>query len=155
MYDPEWPLRTYQPQSPPAKFVFAEPHGRCGQALDSIISPGCIVSGSRVWGSVLCPNVRVHSFCSLEQAILMPGVRVGRHARLRRVIVDRDVFIPRGARIGFDEEEDRRRHTVTKRGVVVVTRDDEPLIGEIDPEALRLEAEADSRGPGPTRRSDS
>ncbi|HOC18841.1 MAG TPA: glucose-1-phosphate adenylyltransferase [Vicinamibacterales bacterium] len=146
MYDPEWPLRTYQPQSPPAKFVFAEPGGRCGQALDSIISPGCIVSGSRVSGSVLCPNVRVHSFCVIDQAILMPGVRVGRHARLRRVIVDRDVFIPRGARIGFDEEEDRRRHTVTKRGVVVVTRDDEPLIGDIDPEALRLESEADSRG---------
>lgn len=146
MYDPEWPLRTYQPQSPPAKFVFAEPGGRCGQALDSIISPGCIVSGSRVSGSVLCPNVRVHSFCVIDQAILMPGVRVGRHARLRRVIVDRDVFIPRGACIGFNEEEDRRRHTVTQRGVVVVTRDDEPLIGDIDPEALRLESEADSRG---------
>ena len=101
MYDPEWPLRTYQPQAPPAKFVFAEEGRRCGRALDSIISPGCIVSGSRVSGSVLCPNVRVHSFCTIDQSILMPGVRIGRHARLRRAIVDRDVFIPRGAVIGL------------------------------------------------------
>jgi glucose-1-phosphate adenylyltransferase len=62
---------------------------------------------------VLCPNVRVHSFCDIDQAILMPGVRVGRHARIRRAIIDRDVLIPRGALIGFDLEQDRRRHTVT------------------------------------------
>ena len=98
LYDPEWPLRTYQPQAPPAKFVFAEEGRRCGQALDSIISNGCIISGSRVSGSILCPNVRVHSFCDIEQSILMPGVRVGRHARIRRAIIDRDVLIPRGAR---------------------------------------------------------
>jgi glucose-1-phosphate adenylyltransferase len=148
MYDPEWPLRTYQPQAPPAKFVFAEEGRRCGRALDSIISPGCIVSGSRISGSVLCPNVRVHSFCSIDQSILMPGVRVGRHARLRRVIVDRDVFIPRGALIGYDLDEDRRRHTVTDQGVVVVTRDDEPAIRRIEEDALELEAEADRRGAG-------
>jgi glucose-1-phosphate adenylyltransferase len=145
LYDPEWPLRTYQPQAPPAKFVFAEKR-RCGQALDSIISPGCIISGSRVQGSVLCPNVRVHSFCEIDDSILMPGVRVGRHAQLRRAIVDRDVVIPRGARIGFDPDEDRRRHTVTERGVVVVTSDDEPQIGSIDEESLQLEAEVDRRG---------
>jgi glucose-1-phosphate adenylyltransferase len=147
LYDPEWPLRTYQPQSPPAKFVFAEEGRRCGKALDSIISGGCIISGSRVSGSILCPNVRVHSFCEIEQSILMPGVRVGRHARLRRTIIDRDVLIPRGALIGFDPEEDRRRHTVTEGGVVVVTADDEPLIGPISEEALRLEADADRLGP--------
>jgi len=77
LYDPEWPLRTYQPQAPPAKFVFAEHGVRCGQALDSVISPGCIVSGSSIYGSVLCPNVRVHSFCHIEQCILMPGVPAG------------------------------------------------------------------------------
>ncbi len=131
LYDPEWPLRTYQPQAPPAKFVFAEAGRRCGQALDSVISPGCIVSGSTIYGSVLCPNVRVHSFCHIEQCILMPGVRVGRHARIRRAIIDRDVLIPRGALIGYDAEEDRRRHTVTESGVVVVTTDDEPLIGPL------------------------
>ncbi len=97
-------------------------------------------------GSVLCPNVRVHSFCTIDRCILMPGVRVGRHARIRRAIIDRDVFIPRGALIGFNPEEDRRRHTVSEAGVVVVTTDDEPLIGTIDQEALRIEAEADRRG---------
>jgi glucose-1-phosphate adenylyltransferase len=148
LYDPEWPLRTYQPQAPPAKFVFAEAGKRCGQALDSVISPGCIVSGSSIFGSVLCPNVRVHSFCRIEQCILMPGVRVGRHARIRRAIIDRDVLIPRGALIGYDAEEDARRHTVSDSGVVVVTTDDEPLVGPLTEEALRFEAEADRRGGG-------
>ena len=143
---PEWPLRTNQVQAPPAKFVFADDGRRCGQALDSIISAGCIVSGSRVSGSVLCPNVRVHSFCEVDQSILMPGVRVGRHARIRRAIIDRDVFIPRGALIGYNAEEDRRRHTVTDSGIVVVTTEDQPFIGEISEEALRNEAEFDRRG---------
>jgi len=97
---------------------------------------------------VLCPNVRVHSFCLIDQCILMPGVRVGRHARIRRAIVDRDVIIPRGARIGYDVEEDRRRHTVTESGIVVVTTGEEPLIGPLSPEALEIEAEADRRGNG-------
>ena len=146
LYDPEWPMRTHQPQAPPAKFVFAEEGRRCGQALDSIVSPGCIISGSRVQGSVLCPNVRVHSFCSIDQSILMPGVRVGRHARIRRAIIDRDVLIPRGAIIGFYPEEDRRRHVVSDGGVVVVTLDDEPLVGSIDDERLASESDADRRG---------
>jgi glucose-1-phosphate adenylyltransferase len=148
LYDPEGPLRTYQPQAPPAKFVFAEEGRRCGQALDSIISAGCIISGSRIAGSVLCPNVRVHSFCTVEQSILMPGVRVGRHAQIRRAIIDRDVFIPRGALIGFNTDEDRQRHTVTESGIVVVTTDDEPFIGDISAEALRNEQEFDQRGSG-------
>ena len=146
LYDPEWPLRTYQPQAPPAKFVFAQEGKRCGQALDSIISAGCIISGSRVIGSVLCPNVRVHSFCHIEECILMPGVRVGRHARLRRAIVDRDVTIPRGALIGYDPEQDRKRHTVTERGVVIVTTDDEPYVAAPHSAALEFEAEADRLG---------
>jgi glucose-1-phosphate adenylyltransferase len=145
LYDPEWPMRTYQPQAPPAKFVFAEKGRRCGEALDSIISPGCIISGSRVTGSVLCPNVRVHSYGVIEECMLMPGVRVGRHARIRRAIVDRDVLIPRGAVIGFNPEEDRKRHTVTDLGVVVVTEDDDPLVEPISEEALRIEAEDDGR----------
>jgi glucose-1-phosphate adenylyltransferase len=143
LYDPEWPLRTYQPQAPPAKFVFAAEGRRYGHALDSVISSGCIISGSRISGSVLCPNVRVHSFSDIEQSILMPGVRVGRHVKIRRAIVDRDLVVPRGARIGYDPEEDRRRHTVTDGGVVVVTHDEEPFIGPIDPDALRNELEAD------------
>jgi glucose-1-phosphate adenylyltransferase len=145
MYDPEWPLRTHQPQAPPAKFVFAEEQ-RKGEAVDSLIAQGCIVSGSRIAGSILCPNVRVHSFCNIEQSILMPGVRVGRHACIRRAIIDRDVLIPRGALIGFNHDEDRRRHTVTDDGVVVVTVDEEPFIGPISEAALRFESEADQRG---------
>ena len=97
---------------------------------------------------MLCPNVRVHSFCHIDQCILMPGVRVGRHARIRRAIVDRDVLVPRGALIGYDSEEDRRRHTVTDGGIVVVTTDDEPFIAPLTEEALLFEAEADRRGGG-------
>jgi glucose-1-phosphate adenylyltransferase len=147
LYDPEWPIRTHQVQAPPAKFVFADAGRRVGEALDSLISAGCIISGSRIRGSVLCPNVRVHSFCNVDESILMPGVRVGRHARIRRAIVDRDVFIPRGAMIGFNADEDRRRHTVTDRGIVVVTKEDEPFLGPISEDMLRNEAEFDARSP--------
>jgi glucose-1-phosphate adenylyltransferase len=145
MYDPEWPLRTYMPQAPPAKFVFAD-DARRGEARDSLVSQGCIVSGSRIYGSILCPNVRVHSFCTVEDSILMPGVRVGRHARIRKAIIDRDVDIPRGALIGFNPEEDKRRHTVSENGVVVVAPGDDPYVEPINEAALRLEAEADRRG---------
>jgi len=145
MYDPEWPLRTYMPQAPPAKFVFAEDWRR-GEAEDSLISHGCIVSGSRIHGSILCPNVRVHSFCTIEDSILMPGVQVGRHAKIRKAIIDRDVDIPRGATIGFNLDEDKRRHTVSENGVVVVAAGDEPYVAAISEEALNLEAEADRRG---------
>ena len=145
LYDPEWPMRTYMPQAPPAKFVFAEDWRR-GEAQDSLISQGCIVSGSRIHGSILCPNVRVHSFCTIEDSILMPGVRVGRHARIRKAIIDRDVDVPRGALIGFNAEEDRRRHTVSEDGVVVVAPGDEPYVTAVSEAALRLEAEADRRG---------
>ena len=121
LYDPEWPLRTYQPQAPPAKFVFAEEGRRCGQALDSVISPGCIISGSTVDRQRALPErARPQLLPHRSSRILMPGVRVGRHARIRRAIIDRDVLIPRGALIGYNPEEDRRRHTVTESGVVVV-----------------------------------
>ncbi|MEW5983932.1 MAG: glucose-1-phosphate adenylyltransferase [Acidobacteriota bacterium] len=146
LYDPLWPVRTHQVQAPPAKFVFADEGQRCGQALDSIVSTGCIVSGSRLVGSILGPNVRVHSFCLIERSLLMPGVRVHRHARIRRAIIDRDVEIPRGALIGYDPVEDARRHTVTEQGVVVVTSGEEPVIAPISTEALAFEHDADRRG---------
>ncbi len=85
-------------------------------------------------------HFRVHSFCEVDQSILMPGCRVGRHAKIRRAIIDRDVFIPRGARIGYNADEDRSRHTVTDSGIVVVTTEDQPFVG-IPEEALRNEAE--------------
>jgi len=99
-----------------------------------------------VSGSILCPNVRVHSFCDVSDSILMPGVRVGRHSRIRRAIIDRDVFIPRGACIGYHPEEDRKRHTVTESGIVVVTTDDEPLVVDPPADVLAVEGEWDKRG---------
>ena len=141
LYDPEWPLRTYQPQAPPAKFVFADSGRRCGEALDSVISPGCIISGSRVSGSVLCPNVRVHSFCQIEQCILMPGVRVGRHAqdpagdhrsrrhhparRLHRLRRRGGSTPAHGHRIGRRRRHDRRRaadRSARRRGAAARSR---------------------------------
>jgi glucose-1-phosphate adenylyltransferase len=127
LYDPGWPLRTHQPQLPPAKFVFDE-DGRRGLALESIVSMGCIVSGSTVRRSILCPDVRIHSFCDVEDSILFPGAVVNRHSRIRRAIVDRGVEIPRGALVGQDPAEDRRRHTVSESGVVVVTPGEECLV---------------------------
>ncbi len=127
LYDPDWPMRTYQPQFPPAKFVFDD-EDRRGSAVQSIVSMGCIVSGSAIKRSILGPNVRVHSFCEIEDSILMPNAVVGRHARMRRAIVDRDVELPSGALIGYDPAEDRRRHTVTENGVVVVTPGEECFV---------------------------
>lgn len=122
LYDEEWPIRTHQRQYPPAKFVFAEP-GRTGTALDSLVSSGCIVSGSTVRGSVLSPNVRVNSYSELESSILFSNVNVGRHCRIRRAIIDRDVHIPEGTTIGYDSEADRQKYFVTDSGITVVTRD--------------------------------
>jgi glucose-1-phosphate adenylyltransferase len=124
LYDPEWPLRTYQPQLPPAKFVFAQ-DGRKGSAVDSLVSMGCIVSGGEVRHSILSPNVRVHSYCSVVDSILLPNSTVHRYAKVQKAIVDRDVEIPRGAVVGYHPEEDRRRHTVSEGGVVVVTPGEE------------------------------
>jgi glucose-1-phosphate adenylyltransferase len=126
LYDPDWPMRTYQPQLPPAKFVFNQ-DGRRGEATESIVSMGCIISGSQVQRSILSPNVRVHSYCDVQDSILMPNTTIHRRARIRRAIVDRGVEIPEGAVIGYDAAEDRRRHTVSDNGVVVVTPGEECL----------------------------
>jgi glucose-1-phosphate adenylyltransferase len=122
LYDEDWPIRTHQRQYPPAKFVFAEP-GRTGTALDSIVSSGCIVSGSMVRNSVLSPDVRVNSYSEVDASILFSHVNVGRHCRIRRAILDRDVHVPEGTTIGFDTEADRQRYFVTETGITVVTRD--------------------------------
>ena len=122
LYDSGWPIRTHQRQYPPAKFVFAE-EGRTGTALDSIVSAGCIVSGGMVKNSVLSPDVRVNSYSEIDASILFSHVNVGRHCRIRKAIIDRDVHIPEGTTIGYDPEADRQRYFVTDSGITVVTRD--------------------------------
>jgi glucose-1-phosphate adenylyltransferase len=122
LYDKAWPIRTHQRQYPPAKFVFSEP-GRTGMAVDSVVSAGCIISGSTVRKSVMSPDVRVNSYAEIESCIVFSHVNVGRHCRIRRAIIDRDVHIPEGSVIGYDMEEDRRNYFVTDSGITVVTRD--------------------------------
>ena len=124
LYDKLWPLRTMPRQVPPAKFVFADegPDERMGVALDSVVSGGCILSGGRVERSVLSPEVRVRSYASVEACVLMDRVDIGRRARIRRAILDKDVHVPEGFVVGEDPEDDRRRFQVTSGGVVVIPR---------------------------------
>ncbi len=126
LYDREWTIRTNQPQLPPPKFVH-DGYDRRGEALDSMVCQGCIISGGRVRRSILSPNVRVNSYSEVEGSILFDGVEVGRHCRIRRAIVDKDVKIPQNSTIGHDLEEDRRRgFTVTEQGVVVIAKAELP-----------------------------
>jgi glucose-1-phosphate adenylyltransferase len=122
LYDASWPMRTRVRQYPPAKFVFGEP-GRTGEAVNSVISAGCIVSGARVSNSVLSQDVRVNSYSQVDSSIIFSHVNIGRHCRIKRAIIDRDVHIPEGTSIGYDQAEDRRNYFVTPSGLTVVTRD--------------------------------
>ena len=113
LYDTRWPIWTYQAQLPPAKFVHNQPDRR-GMAIESVVSGGCIVSG-RVRRSVLFSSVRVHSYCEVSWSVLLPGVQVGRGARLTRVVVDRDCVIPDGMVIGEDAGARRRSASCARR----------------------------------------
>ena len=128
LYDARWPIRTYLPNLPPPKFVFAEkggPETRCGEALDSVVCPGSIVSGGHVSRSILGFNVRVNSYAHVEDSILFEGVNIGRHARVRRAIIDKGVHIPPGVSVGYDIEQDRRRgFTMTENGIVCIAKAD-------------------------------
>ena len=121
MYDRDWPIWTYQEQLAPAKFVFDD-DGRRGMAVDSLVSGGCIISGASVRRSVLFSKVRLHSFTTIEESVLLPEVDVGRECRLRKVVIDNGCVIPDGMQIGFDAAEDARRFFRTDSGVVLVTR---------------------------------
>ena len=136
LYDEEWPIRTYQGQFPPAKFVFAQDFqgGRMGVALDSIVCGGCIISGGRVQNSVLSPNVRVHDHADVRESVVMENVVIGEHARIRRAIIDKDVIIPPKTVIGFDPVADRQRFKVTDSGLVVISK------------GMKLHAAVDSSG---------
>jgi glucose-1-phosphate adenylyltransferase len=124
MYDDQWPIRTCQLNLPPPKFVFADQQRR-GFAMDSIVCPGTIVSGGQVRHSILGHQVRINSFADVEGSILFDNVDVGRHARIRRAIIDKGVFIPAGVSIGFDTELDRSRgFVVTDDGITIIAKSD-------------------------------
>jgi glucose-1-phosphate adenylyltransferase len=122
LYDSNWPMRTRVRQYPPAKFVFGEP-GRTGMAINSIVSAGCIVSGAVVRNSVLSQDVRVNSYSEVDSSIIFSHVNIGRHCRIKKAIIDRDVHLPEGTVIGYDPNEDKRNYFVTPSGLTVVTRD--------------------------------
>jgi glucose-1-phosphate adenylyltransferase len=131
LYDREWPIRTNQPQLPPPKFVFSDTgaagYARRGEALDSMVCQGAIISGGHVQRSILSPNVRVNSFATVDDSILFEGVDVGRYSRIRRAIIDKDVKIPANSTIGFDLEHDRQRgFTVSDQGIVVIAKAELP-----------------------------
>ena len=122
MYDEVWPIWTHQEQLPPAKFVFDD-EGRRGMAMDSLVSGGDIISGATVKRSLLFSRVNVHSYASVEDSVILPGVDVGRGAKLRRVVIDKHCHIPPGMIIGFDANEDRKRFQVSEKGITLVTAD--------------------------------
>jgi glucose-1-phosphate adenylyltransferase len=122
MYDQEWPIWTYQEQLPPAKFVFDD-EARRGMAVDSLVSGGCIISGATVSRSLLFSNVRVHSYSSVEDSVLLPNVEVRRNTVIKRAVVDKNCIIPEGMTIGVNRAEDEKRFFVTDKGVVLVTPD--------------------------------
>ncbi len=130
LYDKEWPIRTNQPQLPPPKFVFCDQGGdnaRRGEAHDSMVCQGCIVSGGHVRRSILSTNVRINSFSMVENSILFDGVDVGRYCRIRNAIIDKEVHIPQHSTIGYDLNHDRQRgFLVTEGGVVVIAKAELP-----------------------------
>jgi glucose-1-phosphate adenylyltransferase len=119
LYNREWPLRTASYPDPPAKFSFDD-EGRRGHAIDSIVSGGCILSGGTAKDSVLGRGVRVHSGAEVDRCVILDNCDIGRHAKLRRVILDKNVRIPEGAEIGYDLERDTRNYHVTESGLVVI-----------------------------------
>jgi glucose-1-phosphate adenylyltransferase len=121
MYDTTWPIWTHQEQLPPAKFVFNRDDRR-GMAVDSLVSGGCIVSGSHIDRSLLFSSCRINSYCKLRESVLLPGITVGRHSRLTRVVIDRGVIIPEGTVVGEDPVEDARRFERTANGVTLITQ---------------------------------
>ncbi len=121
LYDPDWPLRTYQYQYPPAKTVSHEGE-RVGRTLNSLVCDGTIVSGGLVERSLLGSNVKVNSYSYITDSIIMNNVTIGRHARIRRAIIDKNVIIPEGYEIGFDLEGDKKKFTVTESGIVVIAK---------------------------------
>jgi glucose-1-phosphate adenylyltransferase len=130
LYDDEWPIRTFQAQLPPPKFVFSDQGNeaaRRGEAHDSMVCQGCIISGGHVRKSILSPKVRINSYAVVENCILFEGVDVGRYCRIKKAIIDKDVRIPPNTTIGYDLNHDRQRgFLVTEQGVVVIAKAELP-----------------------------
>ena len=127
LYDEQWPIRSHQPYYPPPKFVFSGTNDdtRVGQAVDSIVCDGSIISGGHVMSSILGRNVRVNSYSQVEGSILFDHVDIGRHAKVRCAIIDKGVHIPEGVEIGYDSDQDRARgFTISPNGVVVIAKAD-------------------------------
>jgi glucose-1-phosphate adenylyltransferase len=123
LYNAQWPMVSAPLNLPPAKFVFADSKSqRIGIATDSLVSDGVIISGGTINRCVLHPRVRIHSYTEIDESILMDGVEIGRHSKIRRTIIDKGVKIPSGTTIGYDLEADRQRFTVTDSGIVVVPK---------------------------------
>jgi len=122
MYDRDWPIWTHQEQLPPAKFVFDDDRRR-GMAVDSLVSGGCVISGATIRRSVLFSGVRVDDHASIEDSVVLPDARIGRHAVLRRCIIDKGVLVPDGLQVGVDPAEDARRFHVSAGGITLVTPD--------------------------------
>jgi glucose-1-phosphate adenylyltransferase len=123
LYDEEWPIWTYQEQLPPAKFVW-DKENRRGEAVNSVVSGGCIISGSKLQRSLCFSNVRVHSYSYIEEAVILPNVDIGRHCTIKKAVIDRGCVIPEGMEIGVNHDEDRARgFRVSSAGVVLVTPD--------------------------------
>lgn len=120
MYDKEWPIWTYQEQLPPAKFVFDEDERR-GMAVDALVSGGCIISGASVARSLLYSNVKVHSYTTVEDSVLLPNVEVGRNVKIRRAVIDKNCIIPDGLIVGYDLEADAKRFHVSSNGITLIT----------------------------------
>jgi glucose-1-phosphate adenylyltransferase len=120
LYNRRWPLRTAGYDDPPAKFVLDEEGGRRGESVNSIVAGGSIVSGGMVRNSILGRGVRIHDFALVEDSILFDNCIVGKRAQVRRAILDKNVIIPDGARIGYDLEEDKKHYHVTEGGIVVI-----------------------------------
>jgi len=123
LYDADWPIRTYCPSNPPVKTVFQDvTPRRIGATYDSMISPGCIISGGEVFRSILSPSVHIHSYSEVRDSILLDSVDVGRHARIHRAIIDKGVKVPQGYQIGVNPEEDATKFTVRSSGIVVIPK---------------------------------
>jgi glucose-1-phosphate adenylyltransferase len=122
LYSDNWPIWTWQPQTPPAKFVFDDDTRR-GHAVDSMVSGGSIVSGATVRRSMLFSSVHVHSYAVIEDSMLLPNVQVGRHCVLKKCIIDKNAILPEGTVIGLDHEQDRKRFRVTDSGITLVTKE--------------------------------